>query len=83
MKIIAIPQELGAELKSCLDLRGLLARNPSVNKPNSSQHSHVVFNQLSQLIPVGMVPNLTLEFGGDKRCQIFSAWSQVVSLLYA
>ena len=54
-----------------------------MNKPKPTKHSHVVFNQLCKLIPVGMVRNLASEYGVDKKCRTFSAWSHVVSLLYA
>jgi hypothetical protein len=54
-----------------------------MNRPKPTKHSHVVFNQLCKLIPVGMVRNLASEYGVDKKCRTFSAWSHVVSLLYA
>ena len=54
-----------------------------MNKPKATKHSNVVFNQLCKLIPVGMVRNLASEYGVDKKCRTFSAWSHVVSLLYA
>ncbi|MFQ3242424.1 MAG: hypothetical protein ACI9JZ_002120 [Lentimonas sp.] len=54
-----------------------------VKQPKPTKHSHVVFNQLCKLIPVGMVRNLASEYGVDKKCRTFSAWSHVVSLLYA
>ena len=54
-----------------------------MNKPKPTKHSNVVFNQLCKLIPVGMVRNLASEYGVDKKCRTFSAWSHVVSLLYA
>jgi len=64
-------------------LGGFRPRKPSVNKPKPTKHSNVVFNQLCKLIPVGMVRNLASEYGVDKKCRTFSAWSHVVSLLYA
>ncbi len=54
-----------------------------MNKPKPTKHSQVVFNQLCKFIPVGMVGNLASEYGVDKKCRTFSAWSHVVSLLYA
>ena len=54
-----------------------------MNKPKPTKHINVVFNQLCKLIPVGMVRNLASEYGVDKKCRTFSAWSHVVSLLYA
>ena len=54
-----------------------------MNKPKATKHSNVVFNQLCKLIPVGMVRNLASEYGVGKKCRTFSAWSHVVSLLYA
>jgi hypothetical protein len=54
-----------------------------VKQPKPTKHRQVVFNQLCKLIPVGMVRNLALEYGVDKKCRTFSAWSHVVSLLYA
>ena len=54
-----------------------------MKKPKPTKHSPVVFNQLCKLIPVGMVRNLASEYGVDKKCRTFSAWSHVVSLLYA
>lgn len=52
-------------------------------KPKPTKHRSVVFNQLCKLIPVGMVRQLALEHGVDKKCRTFTAWSHVVSLLYA
>lgn len=54
-----------------------------MNQPKPTKHSHVVFNQLCKLIPVGMVRNLASEYGVDKKCRTFSPWSHVVCLLYA
>ena len=54
-----------------------------MKQPKPTKHSNVVFNQLCKLIPVGMVRNLASEYGVDKKCRTFSAWSHVVSLLYA
>jgi hypothetical protein len=54
-----------------------------VKQPKPTKHSNVVFNQLCKLIPVGMVRNLASEYAVDKKCRTFSAWSHVVSLLYA
>ena len=48
----------------------------------TNQAQLVVFNQLCKLIPVGMVRNMASEYGVDKKCRTFSAWSHVVSLLY-
>ena len=42
-----------------------------------------VLRQLCNLIPTGMVQKLAIEEGVDQLCRKFSAWSHVVSLLYA
>lgn len=54
-----------------------------MKQPKPTKHSSVVFNQLCKLIPVGMVRNLASEYGVDKKCRTFSAWSHVTSLLFA
>ena len=54
-----------------------------MNKPKPTKHSSVVLNQLCKLIPVGMVRKLAIAHGVNKKARTFSAWSHVVSLLYA
>lgn len=54
-----------------------------MKKPKPTRHSSVVLNQLCKLIPVGMVRKLAADHGVDKKARTFSAWSHVVSLLYA
>jgi len=53
-----------------------------MKQPKPTKHSPVVFNQLCKLIPVGMVRNLAVEYGVDKKSRTFSPWSHVVCLLY-
>lgn len=42
-----------------------------------------VLQQLCNLIPVFMVSKLARKTGVEKRCRTFTAWSQVVAMLYA
>jgi hypothetical protein len=54
-----------------------------VKKPKPTKHNLTVLHQLCKLIPVGMVRKLASTHQVDKKCRTFSAWSHVVSLLYA
>ena len=50
-------------------------------KPNRSKFT--VMRQLVAMIPAGMVGKLAREHGVEKRTRSFSAWSHVVSLIFA
>lgn len=50
-------------------------------KPTKSKLS--VLTQVCNLIPAGLVPKLAREHGVDVKARTFTAWSHVVSLLYA
>jgi IS4 transposase len=52
------------------------------NKP-AKKSPYTVLNQICNLIPPLMVPNLAREHGVDKKSRTFSPWSHVVSLMYA
>jgi hypothetical protein len=56
-----------------------------MNKKSSSQrrHNFSTFRQLCNHIPTFLVSKLARETGVEKRCRKFSAWSQVVAMLYA
>jgi hypothetical protein len=56
-----------------------------MNKKNASQrrHNFSTFRQLCNHIPTFLVSRLARETGVEKLCRKFSAWSQVVALLYA
>jgi len=51
------------------------------NKPAKSKIP--VLAQLCKMIPQGLVPKLARKHGIDKQARKFSAWSHVVTLLYA
>lgn len=55
-----------------------------MKKKNSSQrrHNFSVFRQLCNLIPPFLISKLAAETGVEKLCRKFSAWSQVVAMLY-
>ncbi len=50
-------------------------------RPSASKFT--VLRQLCNLIPSHLVPKLARETGVDKVCRTFSAWSHVVTMLYA
>ena len=52
------------------------------NKP-AKKSPYTVLNQICNLIPPLMVPNLARAHGVDKKSRTFSPWSHVVSLMYA
>ena len=52
------------------------------NKP-AKRSDYTVLNQICNLIPPLMVPNLAREHGVDKKSRTFSPWSHVVSLMFA
>ena len=54
-----------------------------MKKIKPTKHSLSVLNQLCKLIPTGMVKKLSVQSGVQPKCRTFSAWSHVVSLLYA
>ncbi|MCK9590323.1 MAG: DUF4372 domain-containing protein, partial [Terrimicrobiaceae bacterium] len=51
--------------------------------PRPSASKFTVLRQLCNLIPSHLVPKLARETGVDKVCRTFSAWSHVVTMLYA
>ena len=55
-------------------------RKPKTPRPKSSL---VVLRQLCNLIPEHLVGKLSREWGVDKLCRTFSAWSHVVAMVYA
>lgn len=52
------------------------------NKP-AKKSPYTVLNQICNLIPPLMVPNLARVHGVDKKSRTFSPWSHVVGLMYA
>ena len=56
-------------------------KNPK--RPRQSVHQFIARRQICNLIPNHLVPKLTRELGVDALCRTFSAWSHVVSLLFA
>jgi len=56
-----------------------------MNKKSSSQRRHTfsTFRQLCNHIPPFLVSKLARETGVEALCRTFSAWSQVVAMLYA
>lgn len=54
-----------------------------IKKPKPTKHTVTVLNQLCKLIPSGMVERLARVHGVEQKCRKFTAWSHVVSLLYA
>ena len=54
-----------------------------MKKKKPTKHSLSVLHQLCKLIPPYMVSKLAREHGVDAKCRSFSAWSHVISLLFA
>ena len=52
------------------------------HKP-AKKSPYTVLNQICNLIPPLLVPNLARQFGVDKKSRTFSPWSHVVGLMYA
>jgi hypothetical protein len=52
-------------------------------KPNQRRHQFCAFRQICNFIPAFLVPKLAREIGVDKQCRKFTAWSQVVAMLFA
>ena len=53
-------------------------------KPKPAKKSdYTVLNQICNLIPPLMVPNLARQHGVDRKSRTFSPWSHVVGLMYA
>lgn len=48
-----------------------------------TKNNITILHQICKLIPAHMTAKLSREFKIDKQCRTFSAWSQVVSLLFA
>jgi len=53
------------------------------NNPRPSPSKFTVLRQLCDLIPSHLVPTLARDTGVDKVCRTFTAWSHVVTMLYA
>ena len=53
------------------------------HKPTPTPSKYSVLRQLCNLIPAHLVPKLARETGVEDKCRTFSAWSHVVTLLYA
>jgi DDE family transposase/uncharacterized protein DUF4372 len=54
-----------------------------IKKRNQRPHDFSVFRQLCNYVPAFLVSRLARETGVEKMCRKFSAWSQVVAMLYA
>ena len=54
-----------------------------MKKLKPTKHSTTVLNQLCKLIPPHLITKLVAKHGDEKKARTFSAWSQVVSLLFA
>ena len=52
------------------------------NKP-AKKSPYTVLNQICNLIPPLLVPNLARQHGVDRKSRTFSPWSHVVSLMFA
>ena len=52
------------------------------HKP-AKKSPYTVLNQICNLIPPLLVPNLARQFGVDKKSRTFSPWSHVMGLMYA
>ena len=53
------------------------------NHKPAKRSDYTVLNQICNLIPPLLVPNLARQHGADKKSRTFSPWSHVVSLMYA
>jgi hypothetical protein len=52
-------------------------------QPKPTKNNLTALHQICKIIPTGVVRKLSREHGVEEKCRTFSAWSQVVSLLYA
>lgn len=48
-----------------------------------AKHKFTIFKQIVEMIPSYLVPKLARKHDVEKRCRTFSAWSHVVSMLFA
>ena len=48
-----------------------------------AKHKFTIFKQIVGIIPAYLVPKLARKHDVDKRCRTFSAWSHVVSMIFA
>lgn len=55
----------------------------SVKKPTPTKHYSSTLHQLCKLIPSHLTEKLARKHGVDKRARDFTAWSHVVSLMFA
>ena len=53
------------------------------NQKHPSRRNVTVLRQLVELIPPHLVPKLARATGADRQARTFSAWSHVVTMLYA
>ena len=54
-----------------------------MKKPRPTKHSFSTLHQLCNLIPAHLVPKLAREHGVEEKARTFTAWSQVVALLFS
>jgi hypothetical protein len=48
-----------------------------------AKHKFTIFKQIVEIIPAYLVPKLARKHDVERRCRTFSAWSHVVSMLFA
>lgn len=48
-----------------------------------AKHKFTIFKQIVEIIPAYLVPKLARKHDVDRRCRTFSAWSHVVSMIFA
>lgn len=48
-----------------------------------AKHKFTIFKQIVEVIPAYLVPKLARKHDVERRCRTFSAWSHVVSMLFA
>jgi len=48
-----------------------------------AKHKFTIFKQIVETIPAYVVPKLARKHDVERRCRTFSAWSHVVSMLFA
>jgi len=48
-----------------------------------AKHKFTIFKQIVEIIPAYLVAKLARKHDVERRCRTFSAWSHVVSMLFA
>jgi len=48
-----------------------------------AKHKFTIFKQIVEMIPAYLIPKLARKHDVEKRCRTFSAWSHVISMLFA